>query len=155
MINKFLIFILLFYLFIILHEGCHLIIYCFCRIRIKRFYIFPFDLNFINGFHFRISKCWYLTGGVFPAFETINKKEKKIIFISLLSAPIMHFMLFSIGLFAFLKTNSDVFFNITSINLIMLLSTLTENSRAVGDLIAAYYIFTSNIKAEKIYKGLI
>ena len=48
-----------------------------------------------------------------------------------------------------------IFFYVFAINLLMLISTFIENKYAVGDSLAAYYIYTSHDKANKIYNGLL
>ena len=148
-------FLFLFYLFIFLHEGCHFMAFKLFRVKIKRFYMFPFDFRFNNDIKLKINFRDFSTGLVLPIFNKIEKKEKKIIFVSICSAPFMHLIFLIVGAVAYFKTNSDIYFNLASINLIMILSTMTENNIVVGDLLAAYYILTSNKKAEKIYKGLV
>lgn len=125
------------------------------HVKIKRFHVFPFDFIFDNEVKFKMNLQDFATGLVLPLFDKIEKKEKKIIFVSLCSAPFMHLLFLIFGAVAFQKTNNDIYFNLASVNLIMILSTMTENNKVVGDLLAAYYILTSNEKAEMIYRGLL
>jgi|ADurb_Total_1213_FD_contig_123_9604_length_4222_multi_11_in_0_out_2_4 hypothetical protein len=152
--NEFILCIALFYLFLILHEFCHLFIYVIHGVAIKRFYVFPFDFKLNHSK--KISVTLFATAGVvIPTFKEINQKEKNIIFSSLISAPIMHTIMSTIGIILYTFMSKIIFFYVFAINLLMLISTFIENKYAVGDSLAAYYIYTSHDKANKIYNGLL
>ena len=151
----FVLIIVVFYLFLIMHEYCHLLVYKVFQIKINSFYVFPlsFEKDKNKCFSFEFKNI--VTGLVKPKICSLNNKTKKIIAFSLISAPIMHFIFMLIGLILWFVFLCDIYLYIFLINIIMLLSTLLEQNYVVGDLLAFYYIITSHKKSKKIFKGIL
>ena len=129
---------------------CHLIVYKAHKIEINRFYIVPLEFyNQNNKLQLKLSFYSLILGLVLPNFDIITSKEKKIVFLSLITAPIMHLLLIILGISIYCFFIKNFGLNMIIINIIMLLSTFLENDNVIGDSLAAYYIYTSNNKADK------
>lgn len=141
----------LFYLYVVIHEFCHLLVYKAFKVKIRIFYVFPF------GFRKRSKTLLNINvlGLVLPSFNTIGKNEKKIIFLSLISAPLMHTVSVILGAIFYLLLFKQIGLYILTINIIMLLSSFIENEKAIGDSLAAIYILISHNKSIEIFKGFL
>lgn len=143
----------MFYIFLLLHEISHLIVYLYYRLSIYSFYFFPMQYknkkieveltNVLAG----------VLGLVIPCLDMSvheNDKIKKIISKSVIAAPIMHFVVVIVCIFFFFFNQSIYLLYIIGINVFMFLSCLLENKQAYGDILAYYYLKKSPEIAEKI-----
>ncbi len=140
--------ILQFYLFIIVHEVGHFIIYAVNKIDISYFYIFPFEFNMENSkMNKSFGKIKPYMGLVIPEVNEINDENyadlRKTICKSLILGPAANFIAAIICLCG--MNYNDMFMYGLFINVIMVIMCLSKNEYVYGDFYAYKYIKESEM----------
>lgn len=153
--NEFLLILIFFYISIALHEIIHCISYIILDMKIKKFYFFPFDWT-EEGLKIRSELGKNHFGIVLPynyKGYTIKQLRRKLM-IALVTPSIVHLFIFIGGMFAFYILKDDIFLDISLVNLLCALSTLTSNENVCGDLIAFYHLVKNDETSRTIINSV-
>lgn len=153
--NEFLLILILFYISIVLHEIIHSISYIILDIKIKKLYIFPIDWT-KDGIKIRPKLGKKYFGIVLPYNYKgyITEELRRKLMIVLVTPSIIHLFIFIGGMFAFYIMKDDIFLDISLVNLLCALSTLTSNENVYGDLIAFFHLLKNDETSRTIINSV-
>ena len=84
---------------------------------------------------------------------TIKQLRRKLM-IALVTPSIIHLFIFIGGMFVFCILKDDIFLDISLVNLLCALSTLTSNENVYGDLIAFFHLFKNDETSRRIINSV-